>query len=412
MAEIEFIYNANKTTIQCNTYDKTKDIINKFLIKCNKKPNTLYFLYNGKEINEDLTFIEIANQIDKKRNKISVIVNDIISENQLATNLPKSKYIICPICCENIRISINTDKITLYDCKNGHSKNNLLFDEFEKTQLIDQTKIKCGVCKQNKSETFQNKFFICSSCKINLCPLCKSSHDLSHNIFDYEKKNFICFEHNEAYTSYCKKCHKDICQLCEKDHFYHEAISYGKILPDINKLKEELNKLKEKIDYFKNNIERLISNIENHYKLYNDMINHFDIKERNYPIIQNINDMNIFIKDFIKQKNDIFFNKINDLIESERKKEKEKIQEEEFIKKVYNNIFIDDKDKYNKDYFRKIYKMVESEGLVQEEVIGMVNELEEEFNLSSVIDLDNIIDKIIEVKCNKEKMWEWIEQML
>ena len=47
-------------------------------------------------------------------------------------NIIKSKSIICPECKENIRIKINDYKIKLYDCKNGHNIDNILFEEYEK----------------------------------------------------------------------------------------------------------------------------------------------------------------------------------------------------------------------------------------------------------------------------------------
>ena len=37
------------------------------------------------------------------------------------------------------------------------------------------------ICKdKNKSNTLNNKFYICYECKINLCPLFKSKHDKTH----------------------------------------------------------------------------------------------------------------------------------------------------------------------------------------------------------------------------------------
>ena len=59
--------------------------------------------------------------------------------------------------------------------------------------MVDLTKIKCGVCKEkNKSITFNNVFYKCADCNINLCPLCKTKHNKNHNIFNYDKINYIC----------------------------------------------------------------------------------------------------------------------------------------------------------------------------------------------------------------------------
>ena len=103
--------------------------------------------------------------------------------------------------------------------------------------MIDEKKIICQNCNNsNKNESYQNTFFRCLSCKINLCPLCRSSHDKTHSIIDYEQKNYICDLHYEGYSSYCKDCKKDICLICEKNHDKHKIISYGKMLPNIKAL--------------------------------------------------------------------------------------------------------------------------------------------------------------------------------
>ena len=74
MAEINFNYEGFNTIIQCDMNEKFKDIINKFLIKIKKEKVNLYYLYNGKKINEELSFYEQANHIDKNRKKMNVIV--------------------------------------------------------------------------------------------------------------------------------------------------------------------------------------------------------------------------------------------------------------------------------------------------------------------------------------------------
>ena len=65
--------------------------------------------------------------------------NDNINEN----NTIKSKDVICPECKENILMKIKDYRINLYECKNNHTKNNILFDEYENLQKIDISKIKC-----------------------------------------------------------------------------------------------------------------------------------------------------------------------------------------------------------------------------------------------------------------------------
>ena len=80
MAEVIFNYEGIETIIQCNINDKMKDIINKYLIKIEKRKDNLYYLYNGNKINYELTFNEQANDLDKNRNKMNIIVNDTVED--------------------------------------------------------------------------------------------------------------------------------------------------------------------------------------------------------------------------------------------------------------------------------------------------------------------------------------------
>ena len=107
--------------------------------------------------------------------------------------MKKSKYIICPKWTESARILIDKYKIGIYDCKNGHKVPYISINDFEQTQIIDESKIKCQRCKEgNKNTSYNNTFFICLNCKQNLCQLCRATHDKTHNIIDYEEKFFTC----------------------------------------------------------------------------------------------------------------------------------------------------------------------------------------------------------------------------
>ncbi len=309
MAQVNFNYNGTRTTIQCNLEDSMEMIIHKFLTKFNQNLSIeLYFLYDGKVLDNKLSFKEAANDTDKSRKIMNILVNEKQAEQNKISSMTKSKYIICPQCKENTFISIKDYLITLKNCKNGHEINNILFNEFEGTQMIDQSTIICEVCKtMKKSETYQNAFYFCCSCNKFLCPLCKNSHSKEHHFIDYNKKDFICNKHYESYISYCNKCKKDICVLCLKEHNGHEIINYGDIIPDVNILEQELNKLKKIIMDYKSYINaiilkfnKLIESLDDYYKIYNDIIKNFDIKQRNYNIIMNINNLYNYNDDFIQ----------------------------------------------------------------------------------------------------------------
>ena len=142
MFEIAFIYNGKSTIIQCNKEEKMKQIFNKFKQKSGLDINSLYFVYSGNKItNDELNFEMIANNEDKLRRRMNIIVND---KNSFSSNssIIKSNVIICPKCYENIKLIIKDYKIFLYECKNNHEIDNISFNKFEETQKIDISKIK------------------------------------------------------------------------------------------------------------------------------------------------------------------------------------------------------------------------------------------------------------------------------
>ena len=296
MAEVEFIYNGTKTIIQCNLSEKIKDISKRFKDKINLTNKNINFTYNGNLVlNEELKFEEIVNNEDKIRKKMSFIVFDNLIETK-DKDIIKSREIICPECKENIRMNINEYKINLLKCKNGHNKENILLDEFEETQNINLTDIICNICKNNnKSISYDNIFYKCLTCNINICPLCKSSHDKNHIIINYDEKYYICNEHNEKYMLYCEDCNKNLCTLCD-GHKEHKRIFFVDILPKKEDLIKKKQLLKSTIDDFNSEIKVLISRfnevtnkINIYYKIIEDMINNYDNKNRNYEIIYNLN---------------------------------------------------------------------------------------------------------------------------
>ena len=150
MVEAIFNYEGINTIIQCEMNEKMKNIINRFLIKLEKKENNLYYLYNGAQINYELTFNEQANDIDKNRKKMNIIV----TKSEDAQNIIKeiiSKDIICPECKENSLINFENFHAYFHDCKNNHNINKTL-NEFEDSQKINLNKRVCNICNVNNKE--------------------------------------------------------------------------------------------------------------------------------------------------------------------------------------------------------------------------------------------------------------------
>ena len=303
MNKVEFNYFGSSYTVQCGNDVKMKDIINRILGKMKKNRNDVFFLYNGRMINnEELSFIQCAGKLDRDRNQMNILILDgQDSDNQ---NLIKSKHIICPICKDNAFISIEDFKLTIYGCKAGHKTANLQINEFMEKQIIDQSEIKCKNCNNAKSDIPDYQFFKCNTCHINLCPTCKISHDNSHTKIDYEETVFKCDLHNEIFKYYCTDCKMDLCSSCENGHKNHKFITYDSIIPCIDKkelkyINEKLSNLKAIIDGMKLQLEKLNKNLDIYYEIYNNVISNFDIKKGNYSIIQNLNTINKFNTNFI-----------------------------------------------------------------------------------------------------------------
>ena len=314
--EVLFEYEGQKIIIQSNIEDKMKDIINKFKIKINEEDNNLYYIYNGDKINEELEEIKL-NQIikDKNEKKIIILVDSNNSDKDIISNETEMMLneIICPECEENILIKIKDYKINLYDCKNGHKKDNISLNDFKNIVKIDISKIKCNRCENKINDIYNNEFYICNECNMNLCLLCKLKHNQKHNIINYKDKNCICKKHNEKYIKYCKKCKENICFTCTDKHYNHNIIELLNIIDNKSKLKEDMKFMREKINKFKDNIKniknilnKILNNIEIYYKIFNNFIENYNFNNRNYENYHNLN--------IIKDSNNNIINELNNII--------------------------------------------------------------------------------------------------
>ena len=298
MTTINFIYNSKNTIIQCNDEDIIKEIFERFCIKAGIDIESVFFLYDGNKcVNTNLSVSQLACKRDKLRKSMNILVNESEQINK-EPSIIESKEVICPKCGENASIYFEDFKIKM-ECKAGHKIRNMLFNEFKKTQFIDISKIICSEClSNNKKDSYENKFYRCLPCKMNLCPLCRLKHDKNHCIVDYELSNYKCEMHGKDYVSYCPECKKDICQFCEKNHKEHNLISLGTISPSIEELKSKVDEVKNKIDEFKNSIEEIIERLNkikefmnNYFDILNFIINNYDEKKINYEVLHNIREV-------------------------------------------------------------------------------------------------------------------------
>ena len=316
MVEVIFSYEGTNINIQCNINEKLKDIVERFLnkIKDNKYNINSLYLYNGNEINFELTFNEQANNIDKKRKIMNIVVTNNNSDSYVNEKKQTiSTDIICPICKENIFIDIKNFKINLTGCKNNHFQNNILLYLFEESQKIDLSKIICDICnKNNKKKTHNNEFYICNTCNKNLCPLCKTIHNQDHLIINYDKKKYICQQHNESFNKFCETCKENICIICENNHIDHKIFELGKFLVDkkdltdtLRKLRNNIDKLKYKINLYIEVFNQMTNLLDAYYKINDNIIKNYNINKRNYHKLHNLN--------YLNNNNKMLINEINKL---------------------------------------------------------------------------------------------------
>jgi len=303
MIQIEFDNNQIITVIQANSGDLFKDVLSKYLAKTLHPPESVSFLANGSIINPNLSVEKQMSNLDKANKTMKVIVN-MMKEDDDNKVVIKSKQIICPKCKEPCRINLENFKIKLYDCINGHINDNINLIDFNDSQQIDLSKIKCDICKENnKGNSFNNEFYFCLHCKQNLCPICKAKHEKENNknnIINYEQKFFVCQKHNDFYVNYCNDCQKNLCLLCIEEHRDHNNIFFSSLIPNVDEIKESISEIKSNIERFINNIntilkrlQELMKAMEIFYDINLDILNNYEYKNRNYQILKNINEINV-----------------------------------------------------------------------------------------------------------------------
>ena len=167
MVEIEFNFNQAITNIQAKLDDPFQDVINKFMQKSLLQPGSVNFLANGKVINPNESVESHMSNLNKENKKMKIIVtmseNDDQNKEQI---IAKSKDIICPQCKEPCRITTENSKIKLFECVNGHTIEDIKFIDFDNTQTINESQIKCDNCKfKNKGNCPKDEFYRCLNCK-------------------------------------------------------------------------------------------------------------------------------------------------------------------------------------------------------------------------------------------------------
>ena len=224
MAELIFIYNQNPMKIQSNENELMKDVIERFCSKIDSKSSDLYFLSNGKLIDPKNKVADEFKSDIKSKNMIKILAYSNKEENPIQ-NIKISTELICPKCNEPCQIEIHDYKMSFSSCKNGHTIKDIPFSDIKDNLKVDESKIVCKSCN-NISKASTEHFYICISCKKYLCTLCRSSHDKKHDIIEFNQRNYICFNHNEKFSSFCKNCKINLCMECEAEHKDRQNLIY------------------------------------------------------------------------------------------------------------------------------------------------------------------------------------------
>lgn len=159
---------------------------------------------------------------------------------------------------------------------------------FSDIQKVNESKITCQQCNfKNKGNCPKNELYRCLTCSKNICLLCKSNHDISHNIIKYDQKNYICQKHNEPLIKYSTNCGINICFACE-GHGEHTKIDLADLIPNMEEKKAFLNKMKTVINLIDLKIKETI-NILNEFSIFmkqfydinNTIVENYNVKNRN-----------------------------------------------------------------------------------------------------------------------------------
>ena len=189
MVKISFIY---EHKVYDKIYDKKELTFNKALIyfesKINHDINDLFFLHKGKNL------LKNKSKLISKDIKIMIFNTKSRKDN----NKINYNYVTCPECKKLSYINIKDNMISI-NCVNNHNIN-FTFKEFINNHKIEDYKINCDHCGNNR--TLYEKFYFCS-CNKNICSLCSEFHIKKHNILDYNKKFIFCRKHNNPFISYC-----------------------------------------------------------------------------------------------------------------------------------------------------------------------------------------------------------------
>ena len=320
-----YFYLTNKNS------NKEKDRIG-FILKLDKRKDKneyIRFLCNtirksrSENIGERLAKTEI--KLNEKNNRISKDNNDETKEIKLF-NLNCDK---CPLIPEVQIVSTKINPIINSRCQNGHINNKIeLFNYLEKGKKFSKNNYKCNCSNLNN-------LVYCEKCEIIFCKICSGKSHSDHKSISVESMNYYCIEHMNQFSSFCKKCHKNICSDCKEKHKEHDIYNFDILIVFEDEFDKKIKKSEKIISVLKENIDMLnayerefnekIHKLKNIYQIEIDLINYFINNYSkclhdyifNYQVIQNLDNIDKFSfeEDKILNKEDSFNEKTQKLLD-------------------------------------------------------------------------------------------------
>ena len=181
--------------------------------------------------------------------------------------LENTKYIAkCPECSEIVLFKINYENFTVsVECKNGHNKKDLLYNDFEDNYLKPSQLYKCNCNKCFKLIRDDCINYKCNICNKLYCSNCINNHskETNHNSnIKFIQKYQLCSKHNQKYSFFCQNCQNHFCEKCKRSHKKHIT----KLIIDIIPNKTKIDSIKKNIEVFQKKVDEISLTIKNYKK--------------------------------------------------------------------------------------------------------------------------------------------------
>ena len=210
-------------------------------------------------------------------------------------HIDNAKYIVkCPECSEITGFRIDFEKFLIsVECKNGHNKVNMPYDDFYKKYIKPSQVYWCNCNKCFKLIHNENTNYKCKTCNKLFCSNCINNHkqETNHNsVIKFYQDYQLCQKHNKKYSFFCEICKINLCDKCNKTHKNHSTKPILDLIPN----KEKENSVKNKIEEFNKKIEETISiileyksEIDRRYRKINGFL--YFMKNININLLNNFN---------------------------------------------------------------------------------------------------------------------------